>query len=55
MKTKIIYVEIFFLCLIAIGTLGCSTQETGQPQTISPAERALAMWEVQNTMSKHDY
>lgn len=55
MKKRIQYLAMFFTCLtIVLCTVGCSTQDTGQPK-ISSADRALAMWEVQNTMSKHDY
>ncbi len=54
MNKVIQYLAIFIISLMLCIT-GCSTQETEQPQTISSAERALAMLEVQNIFSKHAY
>jgi hypothetical protein len=64
MKTKIKFCAIFLACLVTVVTAfsGCSTVTTVSSsnvqknrKTISDSERALAMWQVQNVMSKHAY
>jgi hypothetical protein len=60
MRTKKLFLTItsvcFMVCLVAF--IGCgqkATTTTSEKPVISDAERALAMWQVQNVMSKHAY
>jgi hypothetical protein len=56
MKTRIKFFLMFFASMImALGAFGSLVQGAQNRPTISTADRALAMWEVQNTMSKHAY
>jgi len=56
MKTKIKYSAIIFACFLIVLVFNFSgARGEEQRQTISTAQRALDMLEVQNTMSKHSY
>jgi hypothetical protein len=56
MKNTMRFLTIFIVCLVAllVASNGLAADAKSRP-TISNAERALAMWQVQNTMSKHAY
>ncbi|MDB9822228.1 nuclear transport factor 2 family protein [Deltaproteobacteria bacterium] len=56
MKTKVRYLTILFACIVMVLIVsGGFALGAGNRPTISDAERALAMLEVQNTYSKHAY
>jgi hypothetical protein len=56
MKTKISYLTILFICLLTffVASCGVGTGTKDRP-TISDAERALAMLQIQNAFSKHAF
>jgi len=56
MRMKVELLTMFFVCLItASGALCDTVQGVEQRPQISSGDRALAIWEVQNVMSKHAY
>jgi hypothetical protein len=57
MRNKMKFVTILFACLLTVmmASSGFSADAKKVKSSISAAERALAMWEVQNVMSKHAY
>ena len=56
MGKKIGFLVIFLACVVAfLMSSGTYAADAKNRPTISDAERALAMWQVQNTMSKHAY
>jgi len=52
--TKCLAISFTLILVVIIAFVGCS-QQSSQSNTISSADRALAMWEVQNAMSRHAY
>jgi hypothetical protein len=56
MKTSVKFFPMFLICLIVtLSPLGCTEKAAQKKTTISDAERALAILDVQNIMSKHAY
>ena len=56
MGKKIRFLVIFLACVVAfLMSSGTYAADAKNRPTIPDAERALAMWQVQNTMSKHAY
>ena len=56
MRSKVSIITILIVCLLTLVFASSSfSADAKNRKTISDAERALAMWEVQNVMSKHAY
>jgi len=56
MGKRIVFAAVILACIVAILVpSGSFAADAKNRPTISDAERALAMWQVQNTMSKHAY